>query len=447
MAVSATTVGTRLPREVLLRSPWLARCLAAPEGSVLSRSLNGDGDEEEEYRDEAQGDGANVTCRRACRPEALELGLPMRGAGQRLLAPGGALQCLDLVAPDAVEFDTALASGATLLSHFLWAVVLELGALVAVCRKALIASVDAATVALALAAGHATNDEELLRRCYWCLRETMCGAAGVPAAWLDGRGPVKLSNGSLAQSGVCSTPLRVLAGVVGEDLSAKRLRWNTPTDCYTLCQVHRIRSASGTYPHIYEMRLDHSDELVMRALREDEQSSCRIFNGTTDPATASDHCEDYLGCVVPNFWGTVFTLYDSGTDVESLASRSKASTQLPHKPRSVACTVGYETNLLGDCPRKVTVDFERGTTRHHMENAQPRWDKKLNSYALPFFGRVKKASAKNFQLIVDGDSNTIFLMFGKISKDVFCLDYRGPLAPLDAMAIAIAALAKKRAVS
>merc|ERR1712113_454682 len=99
------------------------------------------------------------------------------------------------------------------------------------------------------------------------------------------------------------------------------------------------------------------------------------------------------------------------------------------------------------CPRKITVEFERTGTPYHMENMQPRWDKKLNSYALPFFGRVKKASAKNFQLVVDDDANTIFLMFGKISKDVFCLDFRGPIAPLDAFAIATAALAKKRAVS
>lgn len=25
--------------------------------------------------------------------------------------------------------------------------------------------------------------------------------------------------------------------------------------------------------------------------------------------------KDYLGCVIPNFWGTLFTLYDAGADV------------------------------------------------------------------------------------------------------------------------------------
>eukprot|EP00434_Breviolum_minutum_P029130 symbB.v1.2.025770.t1/scaffold2523.1/size146632/4 len=109
--------------------------------------------------------------------------------------------------------------------------------------------------------------------------------------------------------------------------------------------------------------------------------------------------------------------------------------------------IGYETNVFGDSPRKVSVEFVHKKERPQMGNLKPRWDKKLNSYALPFFGRVKKASAKNFQLVVNGDQNTIFLMFGKISKDVFCLDFRGPITPLEAFAIATAALAKKRAVS
>mmetsp|Transcript_66093 Transcript_66093/g.186764 ORF Transcript_66093/g.186764 Transcript_66093/m.186764 type:complete len:543 (+) Transcript_66093:342-1970(+) len=463
LSVCATTVSTRIPREVLMRSPWLSRCMTAPDGVVQWRSLGGEENEEAPAEEDVEeafggsspsragrkvfGGGTGVTCRRSSNPEALELGLPLRGAG-RFLAPSGALQCLEIAAPQAVmPFNPASLPSSMLLSHFLWAAVLELTALAAACRQALVATVDAATVAFALAAGHATEDEDLLRRCYWCLRETMCGATGVPSMWLDCRGPVKLAHGLLSHSDGCGTPLRVLSGVLEQDLEAKKQQWHTPFDGYTLCQVHRFRGQDGAYPHTYEMRLDHSDEVVMKAIREDEQSLCRIFAKSADPVSASEHCEEYLGSVVPNFWGTVFTLRDSGTDVDALARRAKDAMLLPLRPQSSLCTIGYETNLLGDCPRKISVDFQRGGTKYHMENMQPRWDKKLNSYALPFFGRVKKASAKNFQLVINNDQNTIFLMFGKISKDVFCLDYRGPISHLDAMAIALAALAKKRAVS
>lgn len=269
----------------------------------------------------------------------------------------------------------------------------------------------------------------------------------MPAEWLTGEGPVSLAKGVLSYRGVCRIPLRILASVLMEDLALKQELWQSPVDCYTLCQIHRRRGEHGSYPHTYEMRLDHSDEVVMTALREDEQSPCRIFVRATAGVDQSEHCQEYLGAVVPSFWGTQFTLFDSGSTIRDMEHYAPAAKDLPVNERRELSKIGYETNLLGNCPRKVSFDSERGGVRYHMENVEPRWDKRLNSYALPFFGRVKKASAKNFQLVINSDINTIYVMFGKISKDVFCLDYRAPVAALDAMAIACAALAKKRAVS
>jgi len=374
-----------------------------------------------------------------------EVGLPSAGIGQRLLLPRAFLQCLDLAAPDAPLFDTSTTASMSVFTYFLWAAVLELSSLLDACRKDIISAIDATTVALALSVANATNDTELLRHCYWFIRELMCSVGGPLASWLDGRNTVRLVKGALCYRDISSTSLRCLAGVTAEDALAKR-RWITPQDCYTLTQVHRIRQAEGGYPHTYEMRMDHTDEIMLTALREDEQSPCRIFAHSTASSTRSEHCEEFLGTVEPNFWGTLFTLYD-GTDVDTLVRSKPALRELPMRQREAVCKISFSTNILGDCPRKIAVDFERRESKWHMENVAPRWDAKLNSYALPFFGRVKKASAKNFQLVVDNDPNTIFLMFGKISKDVFCLDFRGPLAPLDAMAIAIASLAKKRAVS
>eukprot|EP00747_Dinoflagellata_sp_TGD_P187476 gnl/TRDRNA2_/TRDRNA2_45181_c0_seq1.p1 gnl/TRDRNA2_/TRDRNA2_45181_c0~~gnl/TRDRNA2_/TRDRNA2_45181_c0_seq1.p1 ORF type:complete len:302 (-),score=54.49 gnl/TRDRNA2_/TRDRNA2_45181_c0_seq1:50-955(-) len=301
---------------------------------------------------------------------------------------------------------------------------------------------------MALAVAYTTKDKALMKHCYWFLRETMCGSGGIPASWIDGKGAgfVRLSKGMLCHSDKCRTPLRVLSCALEEDLIAKR-RWLTAIDGYTLCQVHRKRHPTGGYPHTYEVHLDHTDETILSAFREDEKSACRIYAKDKAKASASEHIEDYLGVCVPNFWGTHFTLYDGGSDVEALVKSNPHLKELPMRRRMSLCGITYETNILGECPRKICVDFERAGVKHHMENVQPRWDKKLNSYALPFFGRVKKASAKNFQLAKDGDINTIFLMFGKISKDVFCLDFRSPITSLDAMAIAIASLAKKRAVS
>ncbi|OEH76220.1 hypothetical protein cyc_07142 [Cyclospora cayetanensis] len=118
-----------------------------------------------------------------------------------------------------------------------------------------------------------------------------------------------------------------------------------------------------------------------------------------------------------------------------------------------------------------------------LEPLPPRWDPKLGSYSLPFYGRARLPSAKNFQMVLstgtanpqgafasnslggdllqntnrnsdtknqdalDDHQKEIFFMLGKVEKDDFCLDFRWPVQALEAFAMAAAALAKKRVVS
>ena len=116
-----------------------------------------------------------------------------------------------------------------------------------------------------------------------------------------------------------------------------------------------------------------------------------------------------------------------------------------------------------------------------LEPLPPRWDPVLSSYSLPFYGRARLPSAKNFQMVIStnpsqgdfthsssqqetllqgrGSSSSknageaeetqkeIFFMFGKIEKNSFCLDLRWPVQVIEAFAMAAAALAKKRVVS
>merc|ERR1712136_220159 len=188
----------------------------------------------------------------------------------------------------------------------------------------------------------------------------------------------------------------------------------TPIDGYTLCQVHRRRSEDGNYPHSYELRLDHTGEILLTARRNDEQSPCQIFQGASS-SSSSTHSEEYVGMVESNFWGTCFTVYDSGADVEALVKNSPTLKDLPMRRRIEAMKVVYELNIMGGSPRRITVDFDRGGVHHTMKNIQP---------------------------VVNDDPNNIYLILGKISKDEFCLDFRSPLSTLDAFAIATAALAK-----
>eukprot|EP00918_Siedleckia_nematoides_P014405 GHVU01031276.1.p1 GENE.GHVU01031276.1~~GHVU01031276.1.p1 ORF type:complete len:388 (+),score=67.43 GHVU01031276.1:46-1164(+) len=89
----------------------------------------------------------------------------------------------------------------------------------------------------------------------------------------------------------------------------------------------------------------------------------------------------------------------------------------------------------------------RPTCCRRLVNLVPAWDPQLRAYSLPFFGRARLPSAKNFQLGATRESDAdILVLFGKMDKDEFCLDFREPVNEVQAMGLAVAALATKRAV-
>eukprot|EP00916_Digyalum_oweni_P001320 GHVL01002562.1.p1 GENE.GHVL01002562.1~~GHVL01002562.1.p1 ORF type:complete len:472 (+),score=59.36 GHVL01002562.1:36-1451(+) len=305
------------------------------------------------------------------------------------------------------------------------------------------------SVALACWIANQYDDAVLLRHCYWFLKRLICSRK-LPTAWTIlaepdcfGTCPTTLQNGHISFKDY-STPLSVFNTVLIEDSSLKS-RILKAQPCYTICEVIRTRTDSlihnAGYPHEYTLQMDHSKEEFLWGSKEEEQSST-LFYSSKQKCDLYD--TDFMGQLNQNFWGNKFTLMDWG--VPKYMTNDVVFADFPMDPRKSLLEVIYETNLIGDCPRKIRV-VTKTEKEICLENIKPKWDNKLHSYALPFFGRVKMASAKNFQLMMNGDENNIILMFGKIKKDLFCLDFRHPLSALDAFAIASAALAKKRVVS
>jgi|UniRef100_K3WNH4 tubby-related protein 1 len=81
------------------------------------------------------------------------------------------------------------------------------------------------------------------------------------------------------------------------------------------------------------------------------------------------------------------------------------------------------------------------------ENKEPVFDNGF--YRLNFNGRVSVPSVKNFQLVrqssngntgaaAKAETETVYLQFGKVDDKKFHLDFRAPLTPLQAFAIALA---------
>lgn len=70
-------------------------------------------------------------------------------------------------------------------------------------------------------------------------------------------------------------------------------------------------------------------------------------------------------------------------------------------------------------------------------NKPPNWSDQIGAYVLNFNKRVTEASVKNFQLINSADSDTVYLQFGRVGKEVFNLDFRHPISPFQAFAMCL----------
>jgi Tub family len=81
--------------------------------------------------------------------------------------------------------------------------------------------------------------------------------------------------------------------------------------------------------------------------------------------------------------------------------------------------VEYQSNIAGQAkPRDFTVKLfnEKEECVGSFRNVKPKYDEKEEIYHMNFFGRVKQASARNFQLVSvdDPEAKQIVLMHGKV---------------------------------
>lgn len=80
-----------------------------------------------------------------------------------------------------------------------------------------------------------------------------------------------------------------------------------------------------------------------------------------------------------------------------------------------------------------------------LHNKTPVWNDETQSYVLNFHGRVTQASVKNFQIVHDSEPEYVVMQFGRISEDVFTMDFRYPLCALQAFGIALSSFDSKLA--
>jgi hypothetical protein len=194
------------------------------------------------------------------------------------------------------------------------------------------------------------------------------------------------------------------------------------------------------YPHTYRLIREHDSVSLLYAERWSDSGNFTICRSQSHAFS-----DEYVGVITNNFLGHEFKIYDHGVE-------EKLFKKLPTgfiKNREQKMHIKFETNILGENPRTLNVNLVHEETKESfkLKNLPPKWNQRTECYTLNFYGRVSRASAKNFQLVTPGDSETVYLLFGKIGTESFHLDYRAPLTMFQAFCIALSSLARKRVVS
>ena len=265
-----------------------------------------------------------------------------------------------------------------------------------------------------------------------------------------------------------------------------------------------VQVYEGDFLTSFHLHLEADDSFICAASCTDDMSSGFVFHTLSEMTWESSmkdipidpRAHAFLGQMVPNFVGTKFTIHDYR--VMDPSQKDAGIYELGH--------IVYEMNIVGRVPNSLQAFLPRYDERF-MEQKQtqtiaerisvqdskhddldktlvdtlmmkedhkysgievheqaqlislrtkkPIWSSKHESWCLDFGGRVRRASKKNFMLVVEPGredleeefgANKTLLLFGKVTNERYSLDYRYPLSPVQALGIALTTFASKLAV-
>ncbi|KAF8362541.1 tub-1 [Pristionchus pacificus] len=226
------------------------------------------------------------------------------------------------------------------------------------------------------------------------------------------------------------------------------------------CIINRDKNGmdKGMFPTYY-LHLESNNKKKIFLLAARKRKKCKTANYliSTDPTRLLRTGEGFIGKVRSNAIGTSFTVYDEGKNPKHNGNSELIRAEL--------AAVIYDQNFLGfRGPRKMTILtpglsegkevlkirpvaekdtlLERYKSRRldnvvKMTNKAPLWSEESQSFVLNFHGRVTQASVKNFQIVHEQDEEYVVMQFGRVSHDMFSMDFRYPLSAVQAFGIAM----------
>ncbi|RLN86619.1 hypothetical protein BBJ28_00005908 [Nothophytophthora sp. Chile5] len=237
------------------------------------------------------------------------------------------------------------------------------------------------------------------------------------------------------------------------------------------CYIERNKSGANKMFPEYCLYMKEGDRFLLTAKKRPKNRTSNYLMSMQRGDLLRRGSDNYVGKLRANFLGTEFTIYDNGSSPKDADQQTITS-----NPAGIRQELGiamYAANVLGHRgPRKMKVCVPRvredgtrvvwrpltkddemvnkckeqdHTNLTYLINKPPRWNDQVCAYVLNFNGRVTMASVKNFQLVTPEDQETVVLQFGRVGKDLFTMDFRWPLCPLQAFATTLSSFDSKLA--
>mmetsp|Transcript_24050 Transcript_24050/g.40331 ORF Transcript_24050/g.40331 Transcript_24050/m.40331 type:complete len:485 (-) Transcript_24050:1258-2712(-) len=220
-------------------------------------------------------------------------------------------------------------------------------------------------------------------------------------------------------------------------------------------------SQSKTVPtYKYFLQEEGQDRFVMAAKKDYRDIFRSSFTFSIDPTNVSKKGSGYYGRLNSNFMGSKYTMFDRGEqkgDLVSADAERRVLGAVVYEPTISRAAGGYRrmTAILPNVfkgrdkngnPIMARWDDVKDMRNMHLLTTKTPSYKKINGqwhYCYKWGGRVKVPSVKNFQLVLQGDPDAIVVLFGKMAKNIYALDFTHPLSAHQAFAIAMSSLDSK----
>lgn len=229
----------------------------------------------------------------------------------------------------------------------------------------------------------------------------------------------------------------------------------------------------------YQLYAQEGDQLLCKAVRRRRRNLSMTFSisvaeeSITGNNTESSSNSVELARLDRNFVGSQYTLFGGttvltdgvvGVDMSAEVGAVQYEPTYGRTPREmrVAVPIVNSVGSVSDDPSDLPIQqwvhqplevtgtddslrqqIERtdGSRAVSLVNKPPVWIESLDAYCLDFGGRVAVASVKNFILASPANMEETTMLFGRTAdRNVFAMDYRHPLSPLQAFSIALSSM-------